>query len=181
MGLRMTRITGGWPVVCSRNRWATGRMWFRLPAAAFLALVLCGCARSAMAAERPASPATPVLGRAAADAARLGLPADTGVVWYAVPALSGTRRTPEVYPDDGVCRGPVEIVAAKGEFESASFQLVAFQEYAGVEIEVGDLAGPNGTIPASALDVKVVKVWVQTGAAWNSYSALFSAFDCQDV
>lgn len=181
MGLRMTRITGGWPVVCSRNRWVTGRMWFRLPAAAFLALVLCGCARSAMAAERPASPATPVLGRAAADAARLGLPADTGVVWYAVPALSGTRRTPEVYPEDGVCRGPVEIVAAKGEFESASFQLVAFQEYAGVEIEVGDLAGQNGTIPAAALDVKVVKVWVQTGAAWNSYSALFSAFDCQDV
>ncbi|HPE15864.1 MAG TPA: hypothetical protein PK597_02800, partial [Oscillospiraceae bacterium] len=72
---------------------------------AIVALVLCG---AASCATRPAPPARlpkPAPARAAADAIRLGLPAGKGVLWYAVPALSATRRTPDVYPEDGVCRG----------------------------------------------------------------------------
>ncbi len=91
--------------------------------------------------------------------------------YYTVPAMSNVKRTMHTYPVDGTLGGPVRIVAAKGEFEPASVVFYPFANAGKVELKVSELVGKNGKIPASALDVKVVKVWYQTGTAWYSYFA----------
>lgn len=92
-------------------------------------------------------------------------------VYYAVPAMSNLKRTMTTYPEDGALAAPIRIVAAQGEFESASVVFYPFSNASKVELKVSDLTGKSGKIPASAVDVKVVKVWYQTGAAWFSYFA----------
>lgn len=92
-------------------------------------------------------------------------------VYFTVPAMSNIKRTMSAYPEDGELAAPVRIIAAQGEFESASVVFYAFSDASKVELKVSDLTGKNGKIPASAVDVKVVKVWYQTGAAWYSYFA----------
>ncbi len=92
--------------------------------------------------------------------------------WYAVPALSPVKRLPDKIPEDGVKNGPLNVILAKGEFEPASFVVQPLRNVNGVRIAPTDLKDASGhTIPASAVDVKVVKVWVQTGCAWYSYFA----------
>lgn len=92
-------------------------------------------------------------------------------VYFTVPAMSNVKRTMTTYPDDGALAAPVRLIAARSEFESASFVFYPFADAAKVELQVSDLVGRNGKIPASAVDLKVVKVWYQTGAAWYSYFA----------
>lgn len=94
----------------------------------------------------------------------------TGVCWYAVPALSDVMRLADTYPSDGALGGELRLVAAKGEFESASFQLFSFEDLEGVQLEVSPLIGPDGSVvPAADVDLRVVKTWLQCGNAWNSY------------
>ena len=95
----------------------------------------------------------------------------SGFAYYVVPPISNIKRSARAYPADGALAGPVRIVAAKGEFEPASFVIYPFSDAGKVELTVSDLAGKNGKIPASAVDVKVVKIWYQAGTAWHSYFA----------
>jgi hypothetical protein len=90
--------------------------------------------------------------------------------YYVVPAMSDVMRLPDTYPDDGRLNGELRIVAARDEFEPASFQLYSFTARKDVTLELSALQGPGGSaIPAKALDLKVVKVWFQNGNAWVSY------------
>ena len=91
--------------------------------------------------------------------------------YYVVPPMSNLKRTQDTYPGDGILGGPVRIIAAQGEFEPASVVFFSFENAKSVELKVTELRGKNGRIPASAIDVKVVKVWYQTGLAWHSYFA----------
>ncbi|MDP7130932.1 MAG: hypothetical protein QF437_10615 [Planctomycetota bacterium] len=94
------------------------------------------------------------------------------VVYYVVPPLSDIPRTPDRYPADGVALGPVEVIAAQGEFEPASLVVRSLKAVDRFIIRAQDLQGPDGaTIPASALDIKLIKVWYQSGAAWYGYFA----------
>ena len=93
------------------------------------------------------------------------------LVYYTVQPMSNIKRTMYTYPEDGTLAGPVRIVAAKGEFEPASFVIYPFSDAAKVELKVSDLVGKNGKIPASAVDVKIIKIWYQAGTAWYSYFA----------
>lgn len=91
---------------------------------------------------------------------------DAKVAFYAVPAMSDVMRIPDVYPFDGKLGGEVRATLAQGEFESASFELFAFEDMNGVELKVSDLKGPGGTLAA---DLRVVKTWFQNGNGWVSY------------
>ena len=92
------------------------------------------------------------------------------LTWYAVPAMSDVRRLPDAYPEDGRVQGELAVVAAKGEFEPASFLIYAEGAQKGVELGVSDLKSEAGAVlPAAAVDLKVVKVWFQNGNAWISY------------
>lgn len=92
-------------------------------------------------------------------------------VYYTVHPMSNIKRTMYTYPEDGKMGSPLRIVAAKGEFEPASFVIYPFADAGKVELKVSDLTGKNGKIPSSAIDLKVVKMWYQAGTAWYSYYA----------
>ena len=90
---------------------------------------------------------------------------------YVVPALSATKRMPDRYPEDGRLYAPLSWIASRGEFEPASFLLFADKDQDAVTLKVSDLTGKSGRIPASAIDLRVVKLWYQGGSAWYGYFA----------
>lgn len=89
-----------------------------------------------------------------------------------VPAMSSLKRLGNTEPVDGKKNGTLGFVMAQKELESASFVIRADRDMAKVTLKVSDLKNKKGnTIPASAVDLKVVKIWYQTGTAWHSYFA----------
>lgn len=90
---------------------------------------------------------------------------------YEVPALSPIKRLPDGLPSDVQEKGGITFVAAKGEFEPASFVIVPGGNLDKVELRASPLKGSAGEIPAENLDIKVVKTWYQDGTAWYSYFA----------
>jgi len=91
------------------------------------------------------------------------------VACYEVPALSSVQRLPDAMPVDGRLSSQIRIVAAKGEFEPASFVIVPRADISKLELKVTDLTGDVDMIPAANVDIKVVKCWYQGGTAWYSY------------
>ena len=142
-------------------------------------LALAHCARAAAADETAAfrqryrlDPA-----KAKANAARVaqdlaaagkkGAPA----AFYAIPAMGAVKHLADTYPSDGALFAPLSWVAAQGEFEPASLVIYPLADHDGVVAQVSDLAGKAGKIPASAIDLRVVKLWYQGGSAWYGYFA----------
>lgn len=98
--------------------------------------------------------------------------AAAGMEHYAVEALNSVRYLPDTLPAGGVKGGEVRFLAAKGEYESASFVLASDRDVTGATLAWGDLAAKDGAvIPSSALDVKIVKCWWQQGTAWGGFHA----------
>lgn len=94
------------------------------------------------------------------------------VVYYTVHPLSDIIRRPDTYPSDGTVFGTLKIIAAKGEFEPGSIVLFPLRNVDRLELLASDLKGPeDATIPASAVDIKLVKIWYQCGGAWFSQFA----------
>ena len=60
----------------------------------------------------------------------------------------------------------LDAAACPGEYEPVSAFVYAFQDLAGVTVSCGDLTGKAGVIPASAVDIRLVKAWFQ-GASNN--------------
>lgn len=92
--------------------------------------------------------------------------------YYVVPALSDVIRRPDSYPADGTPMGTIRIAAAQGEFEPASIVIAPRQNVDSFILKTSDLKSADGhTVKASAIDVKLVKCWYQSGAAWCGYFA----------
>ena len=90
---------------------------------------------------------------------------------YEVPALSSIKRLPDELPTDARAGTRLSVVAARGEFESASFVVAPRADIAEFELQASPLRGKGGRIPAASVDIKVVKCWYQGGTAWYSYFA----------
>ena len=90
---------------------------------------------------------------------------------YGVPAMSPHKRLPDAYPIDGRITSQLRAVGARNEIFSISCFVFPFKDLDSLQLSVSDLKGEAGTIPASALDLKVVKCWYQAGTAWQSYFA----------
>ena len=79
------------------------------------------------------------------------------------------KRLPFRMPEDGKACNCLEIRAALGEIEGASFMAFPF-ESGKLFAEPSALAGPGGAkLPASVLDVRTVKFWHSHASGWNSY------------
>ncbi|MCU6712833.1 hypothetical protein M6D81_29435 [Paenibacillus sp. J5C_2022] len=98
-----------------------------------------------------------------------GVWTDTPFIVYDVPALSPEKRLPNTIPTDGEISDQIRVVSAQGDFEASSFVIVPLADAASVTFTVNDLQGTAGTIPASEVDLRVVKTWYQGGTAWQSY------------
>ena len=96
---------------------------------------------------------------------------DSPVVYYAVPAMSPVMRLPDAYPDDGKVCGPAELVMAKNEYEPASVVVYPRANVDKFALRASALESGDNTIPASEIDIKMVKVWYQGGSAWWGYFA----------
>ena len=109
--------------------------------------------------------------RAAVQAALEKANLPTGqVAWFAVPAMSDRMRLHDTYPVDGRLAGDLRVVVARDEFEPASFQLFAFQDFPEVELKVGPLRDDTGNaINQEDIDLRVVKLWLQNGDGWQCY------------
>ncbi len=81
----------------------------------------------------------------------------------AVPAMSNARILPTEAVIPGEPGKPVAVAGCPGEYESGSFVLLPLADVTGVLVEPTELTGDAGAIPASAVDVKYVKVWYQAG------------------
>ncbi|UVI27309.1 hypothetical protein [Paenibacillus spongiae] len=98
-----------------------------------------------------------------------GLWAGSPFVVYDVPALSPIKRLPDMLPDDGTISDRLSIISAQDEYEAASFVLAPLRDVGAVTFTPSELQGEGGVIPASAVDMHVVKTWYQGGTAWQSY------------
>lgn len=103
------------------------------------------------------------------QAAGNSLWANSPMVVYSVPALSPEKRLPDIVPSDGKISDQIMVVSAQNEYEAASFVLVPLADVSALTFTVQDLQGDSGNIPASAVDMHVVKTWYQGGTAWQSY------------
>ncbi len=118
--------------------------------------------------------------RVAANAARVAADLKTAsaewrdapAIYYTVMPLSDIIRQPDTYPTDGTVLGPLNIIAAMGEFEPGSIVMYPQRNVDKFELKASDLKSASGAaIPAAALDIKVIKIWYQCGGAWFSQFA----------
>ena len=92
-------------------------------------------------------------------------------LWTAlgVPPYPIAQRSPYERPADGKEIDTVVLAAAKGEYESAAFQLSPARDMAKVGLVPSDLKGPGGAvIPADEIDLKVVKYWWRPHDSWDT-------------
>ena len=87
---------------------------------------------------------------------------------YSVNPTSQEMLTERKLPTEGTFTDTLRIIAAKNEFESASFLMFAFQP-CDVTFKISDLRCGANVIPASNLDLRLVKRWFRSGGAWMSY------------
>jgi len=89
---------------------------------------------------------------------------------YEVPALSSIPRMPDSVPSDARRSNRLRLLATPGEHEPASFVIAPGADVAQLSLKASALAGPGGAaIPATNIDLKIVKCWYQAGTAWYSY------------
>jgi len=67
----------------------------------------------------------------------------------------------------------LRIIAAKGEYESASVVIHALKDIPGLILTAGDFQKEGGgqIIPKDEIDIRAVKCWYQSGAAWIGISS----------
>ncbi|HHV45209.1 MAG TPA: hypothetical protein GXX57_11175 [Firmicutes bacterium] len=95
----------------------------------------------------------------------IGERGSAGII-YVVPPISTIKILPTDRPEHGKIAKDLQVVATPGEFEPASFVVFALDEITGCRPTPGDLVGEMGTIPASAVEIKIVQRWFQAGTAW---------------
>ena len=120
----------------------------------------------------PNRPAAANAARVSDDLKNLKAAGSPSVALYVVPAMSDVIRLPGAYPVDGAAGGDIRILAARDQYEGASFELYSSDNQESVEFKVPDLLEAGGGVfSRQDLDLKVVKVWYQNGNAWFSYFA----------
>lgn len=87
------------------------------------------------------------------------------------PYLNEMRKQ-WIFPSDAEARPVLEAAAAAGEYESRTLAIYPLDEIESFSLSCNGLSGPGGaSIPASAIDIKILKFWYIAPSAWNSYFA----------
>ena len=80
-----------------------------------------------------------------------------------VPAITQARVLPHEVPAHALAESTIKLTACPREYESASFVIHARKPLSDIHVSASDLRSDAGAIPACALDIRVVKVWYQSG------------------
>jgi hypothetical protein len=89
-------------------------------------------------------------------------PALPYVVWIVDPT-SNDNVLPERFPVPGIVGTELAVSACPGEYEPASFVVDAMEELRDVTVRCSDAKSAGATLPASQIDVRIVKCWWQAG------------------
>jgi hypothetical protein len=103
--------------------------------------------------------------RIAAVAKGLSLP--QGLITYAVPPLSGRPVLPWSLPEERFLSTTLSLTVTPDEYESASLVLTPLANAAQIRITAGTLHSGGNSLPASAIDLKLVKAHFQENTAWH--------------
>ncbi|MCP3681200.1 MAG: hypothetical protein GY861_00785, partial [bacterium] len=88
---------------------------------------------------------------------------DPDVTVYVVPAITDDKILPTSSISSNYISDEISITASSGEFEPASFVIHTDRNLNDLELSVSSLSGPSGSISSENVDIKVVKVWYQSG------------------
>ena len=80
-----------------------------------------------------------------------------------VQAITNRRILVHDVDVEGRLNGTIGLTACRREYESGSFVIHALAPLRDVRLSSTDLTGPAGTLAASVADLRVVKVWYQSG------------------
>jgi len=95
------------------------------------------------------------------------------VVAYTTDPTSEEMVLPDAIPEEADFGQSVDVFAAQDEFESASVVVMARRPVGSFTVRLSDLVCGDAVIPASDVDIRLVKRWFRTGGAWFSYFADF--------
>ena len=90
-------------------------------------------------------------------------------VAYQTDAISNERVMPDAIPAEANFSGDVDVIAAEGEWESASVVVMALKPVGEFTVKMSDLVCGDARIPAKDVDIRLVKRWYRTGGAWHTY------------
>ena len=94
---------------------------------------------------------------------------------FILPAITNERVVPCRWPTHILPERTLKLTACPGEYESGNWGIYALADLPRINLEATDLEGPAGTVPASAVDLRVVKVWYQAGRnVWFTHSKLLT-------
>ena len=96
------------------------------------------------------------------DISKLGA-AERPYLTYVAKAITNRKLLPTTFPIPARTGSRLDVTACRGEYEPATFAVSALQDVKGLLVTPTDLRGDAGTISASAVDVRVVKCWFQSG------------------
>lgn len=82
---------------------------------------------------------------------------------YVPSTITDTKILADSSISSGYISDTITMSASPGEFEPATFVIHANETITGLNVTSTDLIGNNGTIASSSLDIRVVKIWYQTG------------------
>ena len=91
---------------------------------------------------------------------------------YSVKAITNRRILPNPDPPESISR-KLSFRACRGEQSPASFVAYSLEGSVRLEVRVSDLRGPQGVVPSSAVDVRAVKCWYQSGDGGGGDSKRF--------
>ncbi|MCP4612730.1 MAG: hypothetical protein GY845_28885, partial [Planctomycetes bacterium] len=80
-----------------------------------------------------------------------------------VPPITDQNILPTTQVFASYISNQISITASPGEFEPASFVVQANQNISSLQVQASNLTGTSGSIPSSNVDIRVVKVWYQSG------------------
>ena len=95
---------------------------------------------------------------------RAKAPANQPFVVLGGPAITNEKFEPgKPFPAAFAPADRLSIVACRGEYEPATFALCGTEDRKAVRVRATNLQGPAGTIPATAVNLHVIKYWFQAG------------------
>jgi hypothetical protein len=93
---------------------------------------------------------------------------------YAPRAITNDRLSTDVFPIPSPIGKELACSGCRGEYQPIAAAVYALEDVKGLTVSVSDLKGPAGTIPADAVDVRVVKCWYQAGREiWDTRHTVY--------
>ncbi|MDP7396455.1 MAG: hypothetical protein QGF67_11610 [Lentisphaeria bacterium] len=89
-------------------------------------------------------------------------PALPYIVWITDP-ISNDNVLPERFPVPGIAGTELSASACAGEYEPVSFTIYAIEELRDVTVQCSAARSAESVLPASQIDVRIVKCWWQAG------------------